>query len=167
MKKQLQKFFAKKNNKGFTLIELIIVIAILAILIGIVGMASIRYVEKSRKSADEQTLDSISTAVQALIVDPDNNLTVSGGSIVVTKSGTGVTVAVNGVTAPSGTTFDWDAKVKNDLAKEPSLKSQFYKDGAYCTITVTGTGADETVKVGTWNKGTSTSSTPATPATGS
>ena len=40
MKKQLQKFFAKKkNNKGFTLIELIIVIAILAILVGIVGMA--------------------------------------------------------------------------------------------------------------------------------
>ena len=87
MKKQLQKFFAKKkNNKGFTLIELIIVIAILAILVGIVGMASIRYVEKSRKSADEQTLDSISTAAQAVIVDPDNNITLVSGAKIVVKT---------------------------------------------------------------------------------
>lgn len=158
MKKQLQKFFAKKkNNKGFTLIELIIVIAILAILIGIVGMASIRYVEKSRKSADEQTLDSVSTAAQAAIVDPDNEITVTDGekaTLTVKKDGTGDTakwkVSQSGLTVKSG--FDINTAVTNDLAKDLVLKSQAYKNGATCDITVTGDAKDATIKVGKWTE---------------
>lgn len=39
----------KKNNKGFTLVELIIVIAIMAILSSAVGIAVIRYIQKARE----------------------------------------------------------------------------------------------------------------------
>ena len=53
----------EKKNKGFTLIELVIVVAILAILVGILAPQYTKYVEKSRRSADmnnakeiEQTL---------------------------------------------------------------------------------------------------------------
>ena len=149
MKKQLQKFFAKKkNNKGFTLIELIIVIAILAILVGIVGMASIRYVEKSRKSADEQTLDSISTAAQAVIVDPDNNITVdTGAKISVYTNGAIESEKIN----KNGSETDIGPEIKESLAKTPSLKSQEYSTGAHLEFTVTGS----SVKVSDagWQKG--------------
>ena len=40
----------KTNNKGFSLVELIIVIAIMAILAGAIAPALIRYIDKSRKS---------------------------------------------------------------------------------------------------------------------
>lgn len=52
----------KKDNKGFSLVELIIVIAIMAILVGIVGTQVIPYINKSKVAKDQQILNSISTA---------------------------------------------------------------------------------------------------------
>lgn len=54
----------KMNNKGFSLVELIIVIAIMAVLVGVLAPAYLRYVEKSRKSADVQAIDSIMIAME-------------------------------------------------------------------------------------------------------
>ena len=48
----------KLNNKGFSLVELIVVIAIMAVLVGVLAPTLIRNVEKSRESTDLQTLDS-------------------------------------------------------------------------------------------------------------
>ena len=49
----------KKDNKGFTLVELVIVIAILAILFGLLAPQYTKYVEKSRKTADASNMDEI------------------------------------------------------------------------------------------------------------
>ena len=54
----------KKDNKGFSLVELIIVIAIMAILVGIVGTQVIPYISKSKVAKDQQVLNSISTAAK-------------------------------------------------------------------------------------------------------
>ena len=45
----------RRNNKGFSLVELIIVIAIMAILAAVVAPAVIRYIAKSRKGVDVET----------------------------------------------------------------------------------------------------------------
>lgn len=52
----------KKDNKGFSLVELIIVIAIMAILVGIVGTQVIPYINKSKLEKDRQVISSYSTA---------------------------------------------------------------------------------------------------------
>lgn len=61
----------KTNNKGFSLVELIIVIAIMAILVGVLAPQYLKYVEKSRKSADMDQLDSFYTACTTAAADPD------------------------------------------------------------------------------------------------
>lgn len=61
----------KMNNKGFSLVELIIVIAIMAILVGVLAPQYLKYVEKSRKSSDMDQLDSIYTACSTAASDAD------------------------------------------------------------------------------------------------
>lgn len=55
----------KLNNKGFSLVELIIVIAIMAILVGVVGTQVIPYMENSRKAKDQQIISSWNTAAMS------------------------------------------------------------------------------------------------------
>lgn len=59
----------KKDNKGFTLVELVIVIAILAILVGLLAPQYTKYVEKSRKAADVANLENLVTAVKVAASD--------------------------------------------------------------------------------------------------
>lgn len=59
------------NNKGFSLIELIIVIAIMVIAVGVMAPQLIRYVEKTNVSSDTQLADTIRTGVSMAIVDAE------------------------------------------------------------------------------------------------
>ena len=71
----------KMNNKGFSLVELIVVIAIMAVLIGVLAPQFMKYVEKSRESTDIQNLDTCVSAVRTYYADKDtvpNEVTISG-----------------------------------------------------------------------------------------
>ena len=59
-----------KQNKGFSLIELIIVIAIMAILVGIMAPQLIKYIEKTNVSADTKICDTIHSAIVIAMSDP-------------------------------------------------------------------------------------------------
>ncbi len=64
MNKKVNKKVNKKN-KGFSLVELIIVIAIMAILAGVLVPQFVRYLNNSRVSADIETAQSVATALSA------------------------------------------------------------------------------------------------------
>ena len=60
----------KMNNKGFSLVELIIVIAIMAVLIGVLAPNFIKYLDKSKVASDTQLCDSVYTAMTTAYFDP-------------------------------------------------------------------------------------------------
>lgn len=112
------KFLNKKknDNKGFSLVELIIVVAILAILVGLLAPQYLKYVEKSRKSADASNLDEMVRAIQVYAADAEETLPADTYTITINKTAT--TVQANVVAnktqaekALAATAPDW-AKTK-------------------------------------------------------
>ena len=67
------------NNKGFSLVELIIVIAIMAILVVVLAPQYLKYVEKSRESADLDNYQAIISAIEIYNSDPSNESVTSLG----------------------------------------------------------------------------------------
>jgi prepilin-type N-terminal cleavage/methylation domain-containing protein len=61
----------KKKNKGFSLIELIIVIAIMGILVGVVAPQLMKYMRKSKVAADRDTLSGIFATTVYAMCDPE------------------------------------------------------------------------------------------------
>lgn len=57
------------NNKGFSLVELIIVIAIMAVLVGVLAPQFIKYVGQSSRATDIQNAQSLATAYLADVAD--------------------------------------------------------------------------------------------------
>lgn len=60
-----------KSNRGFSMVELIIVIAIMAILAGALAPTLIKYVNKSRITSDLTTASEIAKATQLALVDKE------------------------------------------------------------------------------------------------
>ena len=63
------------GNRGFSLVELIIVIVIMAALIAILAPQYIKYVEKSRVSADGTVADEFLKAAKVMVTDEDYAIT--------------------------------------------------------------------------------------------
>lgn len=83
----------KMNNKGFSLVELIIVIAIMAILIVVLAPQYLKYVEKSRNSTDLQSITELKDACEVWAADPDAG---TGGTTAFTTGNFSITIGPTG-----------------------------------------------------------------------
>ncbi len=115
----------KKNaNKGFSLVELIIVIAIMAVLIGVLAPQFIKHVENSRQATDVDNVQAIKTAMETAYAD--ESLTGSHG---ITVNGTTISVDASVVSACTG------------VVGTTSLKSKGWSGTATWTYNDTGSNA--------------------------
>ncbi len=67
-----------KNNKGFSLVELIIVIAIMAILVGVLAPNLIKQLEKAKVSSDLEMCDAVVKALSTAEADVSAMASVNG-----------------------------------------------------------------------------------------
>ena len=126
-----------KNNKGFSLVELIIVIAIMAVLVGVLAPTYLQYVEKSKKSNDVSTVDSIVNAVEIGAIDPE----------VMTDSTTSLTIVItnSSFNIKPATGSAWAEAVKAAVGTDIKLKSSNWSKKN--TITNADEGAENTVVI--------------------
>ena len=125
------------NNKGFSLVELIIVIAIMAILVGVLAPQFIKYVERSRVSTDMQNVQSMKTAIEAYVADAGStDATTDDPTADIVITVTGGAGGTFGVTAgvPTSVTLDGIDLTGN------KLKSQNWGSATF-TYDCHGTGA--------------------------
>lgn len=64
------KKMSQKNNKGFSLVELIVVVAIMAVLMGILVPTLVKNVEKSKKQKDASAIEEIRNAMEIKLAEP-------------------------------------------------------------------------------------------------
>lgn len=86
----------RMNDKGFSLVELIIVIAIMAILLVVLAPQYLKYVERSRNSTDLQNAAEIVTALQIYAGDPEAATPMADGTINITRGADATGIGTSG-----------------------------------------------------------------------
>lgn len=143
----------KKNNKGFSLVELIVVIAIMIVLVAVLAPVFTKYVEQSRRATDVQNANSIAEAVLVDAADGTIKSNVSATEVDANKpSAIKSKPVTKGDAVGAGKTFTYEYTKdsntvvvyvtgdtsKTNLATEEGAKA--YKDDATADDNKVGTG---------------------------
>lgn len=146
MKKEL-KNTKRKNNKGFSLVELIVVIAIMAVLMAVLAPAMLRYVEKSRVQKDASAVSEAANAAELALADEDIYKKAADAS------NADITVVVKDNTEITSSLAEVATDVKKTVGDKIAFVAKAHK-GQTATITLTYDSTKEAYIIGstTWTK---------------
>lgn len=130
----------KMNNKGFSLVELIIVIAIMAVLVGVLAPQFLKYVEQSRVQKDESAMGEVNNAVKIACSVEDVYNSLNGGE----------TVSFDGGKCTGGTT-ELIAELQKTIPDSDNVFGSKKYKGTSSTTTITIDTDSSTVSVETVN----------------
>mgnify|MGYP000014514465 CR=1 FL=1 len=131
----MKKTQKRLGNKGFSLVELIVVIAIMAVLVGVLAPTLIKNVEKSRESKDVSNMDSVRGSVQTMLSDEDFYTALVGKTFTISADGT---VSTTGITDPSSTKTV--AGELTDTIGKVKLTSKNLKTSGALNVVISNTG---------------------------
>lgn len=116
----------KKNNKGFTLVELIVVIAIIGVLAAVLVPQYIQYVEKSRIGVDESYLSEIAHVAELTAASSE---AVNGVACTITVVPAGTISVATTTPTTAGTTL------KAELDRTFGTAGSAFKSKTYKAVT--------------------------------
>ena len=127
----------KLNNKGFSLVELIIVIAIMAVLIGVLAPQFLRYVERSRRQTDETAIEELRKSVEIGLGTEAIATEIS--TALATASPYVITIDTAGATNPGTLTVPttlMQGEVSSSVGLDLDFTSNAYTQAATGTVSV-------------------------------
>lgn len=131
MKKEMKK---KNNNKGFSLVELIVVIAIMAVLMVVLAPAMLRYVEKTRIQKDDSAVSEVANAAELALADETVYNAMAGATKIEVEVADSATIVVKLTGAGSGADKSkLETEIQNTVGTSIDLVS---KDRSAKTATI-------------------------------
>ena len=133
------------KNKGFSLVELIVVVAIMAVLVGILAPAYLSYVEKTRRGTDENMAEEVRHTIEVSAAELCVYDELSDGDTFTFANG-------NDIPSKCGTGALKDSMEEVYHGKSFDLKSKKYS-GSSWKVTISkpaGTGTAALTVTGTW-----------------
>lgn len=140
----------KMNNKGFSLVELIIVIAIMAVLIAVLAPQYMRFIERGRAASDRDNVKAVQGALEVYYVDPTGAALTDGTTVTLNRgaaaTATGATAAVNEALETAGliqtgqTFADLPQLTNQETFATVTISVSINATTHTCNITVSGAG---------------------------
>lgn len=153
------------TNKGFSLVELIIVVAIMAVLIGVLAPQYLRYVEKSRLQKDNTSISEVANVIKMASAEEAVVTQLQGGGTPITVTYTFDSTGMQGVNATTPTALDTEILATITPA-EVKVTSSTYGGGSTAPnlqVTIDANNQIKVSSVGWMDSPTATASTAADP----